>query len=158
MEMLLRSGLDADRFAVLSAGIQGWDQSPMDADAAAQLERLGGDGSAFRSQPITAALIKSASLILTATREHRSGVLDVSPGALRRAFTLREFAALAPKVETPSLSTLVTEAARMRSQGPADADIADPYRGGADVHEVIAEEISESVTTVCEVLNRITAR
>ena len=79
MEMLLRRNLDSDVVDVASAGVQGWDSQPMDPDAAEQLRRLGSDTGEFRSRPLTAKIVESADLILTATREHRTGVLPVSP-------------------------------------------------------------------------------
>ena len=99
MEMLQRRHHDPDVFEVASAGVQGWESQPMDVDAAAQLRRFGVGPVEFRSRPITVEIIEGSDLILTATRDHRAGVLSVCPAALRRTFTLREFDAL---VRTPT--------------------------------------------------------
>ncbi len=157
IQMRLRDRLDLDAFDISSAGIMGWDRKPMDPGAAAELERLGSSPADFRSRPITPSIAKGADLILTATKEHRSAVLEMSPGSLRRAFTLLEFAALVEQCEADDLSALVREAAQKRSLGPADADVMDPYRQGGDIHARVAEQIEAAVGRIAAVLNRITA-
>ena len=106
VEYLLRSSLaasadrlDGVRFEVSSAGVRGWDGSPMDPPAAEELRRLGGDPSRFVARSFGAALGERADLILTATTDHRSLVLQEVPQALRRTFTLLEFARLVSAVD-----------------------------------------------------------
>ena len=84
MEVLLRARLDDEEFEVASAGTQGWDRQPMDGMAAMELMRLGHSNTNFRSHAIDTYLVDSADLILTATRSHRSAVLEITPAALRR--------------------------------------------------------------------------
>lgn len=60
----------------------------MEAVAANELRRLGGDPGSFRSRPLGAAHCETADLILAATTEHRSAVLEMVPRALKRTFTL----------------------------------------------------------------------
>ena len=86
-------------FEVSSAGVRGWDGSEMDRMAAAELRRLGGDPANFRARSFTAAMGGAADLLLTATTEHRRYVLQEVPQALRRTFTLLEFAYLAAATE-----------------------------------------------------------
>lgn len=155
MEILLRARLDGGGFEVSSAGVRGWDRKPMDAMAAAELQRLGHSAEDFRSQAIGSRLIDSADLILTATREHRSAVLATHPRALRRSFTLIEFAALTQVVEADEPRALVAEAALRRSLAPAHADVADPYRRGPDVHRATADQIDAAVDTIAAHLNAI---
>jgi protein-tyrosine phosphatase len=150
MEILLRSGLDPLRFEVASAGVRGWDRHPMDAAAEVELQRLGYSAGQFRSQPIASHLVDSAGLILTATREHRSAVLALNPRALRRSFTLVEFAALTALVEGDDPAALVAQAAQRRSLAPAEIDISDPYRRGAEVHRETADQIAAAVATITE--------
>jgi len=157
MEMLLRRRLDSDVFEVSSAGVQGWESQPMDADAAAQLRRLGSDPGEFRSRPFTARIVEGSDLILTATREHRAGVLSVCPSALRRTFTLREFDALVADTDAASLHDLTDQAVRRRSQAPAMVDIGDPFQQGELVHQQIAEQINGAVGRVAEALNMAAA-
>ncbi|MET0928143.1 MAG: hypothetical protein ABWX74_01430 [Aeromicrobium sp.] len=155
IEILLRDGLDPARFEVASAGVRGWDSKPMDAAAAQELSRLGHSAEAFRSHPIDSYLVDSADLILTATREHRSDVLALTPQALRRSFTLVEFAALTAMVDGDGPAELVTQAALRRSLAPAQVDIRDPYRRGPDVHRQTADQIADAVSTIAARLNAL---
>jgi protein-tyrosine phosphatase len=155
MEILLRDGLDADRFDVASAGVRGWDHQPMDAAAAAELARLGHSAEGFASRPLASGLVTSADLVLTATREHRSDVLALHPQALRRSFTLVEFAALTGLVDGDGPAGLVAQAAMRRSLAPADIDVRDPYRRGPDVHRETADQIAAAVATITDRLNAL---
>ena len=94
VEILLRQRLDPEDFEVASAGVQGWREAPVDSMVVLELERLGARADGFASRALEAEMVDDADLILTATREHRSEVLSRHPNALRRTFTLREFAAL----------------------------------------------------------------
>jgi protein-tyrosine phosphatase len=155
IEILLRAALDPDRFEVASAGVRGWDRKPMDSMAALELARLGHSADAFRSHPIDSYLAESADLILTATREHRSDVLALNPQALRRSFTLVEFAALTGLVDGDGPADLVRQAALRRSLAPAEIDIRDPYRRAPEVHRQTADEIAQAVATIAERLNAL---
>jgi protein-tyrosine phosphatase len=155
IEVLLRAELDPKQFEVASAGVQGWDREPMDTMAAMELMRFGHTPGKFRSHAIDSYLVDSADLILTATKSHRSEVLAMNPKALRRTFTLVEFAALCEKVDGASPIELVAEAARQRSLAPADADIGDPYRRSPEVHRRTADQIDAAVRTVSTRLNAL---
>jgi protein-tyrosine phosphatase len=148
MELMLRDGLDLERFEVASAGVHGYDGALMDPDAATELAAFGLDASEFRSRHLEPYLVETADLVLTATREHRSAVLALHPVALRRTFTLLEFAELARGHRSPTVEDLVAHAARRRSEGPTDADVPDPYRRGADVHRAVAHRIQHAVEQV----------
>lgn len=155
IEALLRAQLDDSQFEVASAGVQGWDRQPMDAMAAMELHRLGHSSTTFRSHAIDSYLVDSADLILTATRGHRSEVLGMNPRALRRTFTLMEFAALTGIVEADDPRALVAEAARQRSKAPTDTDIGDPYRRSPEVHREVADQIDTAVRTISDQLNAL---
>jgi len=155
IEILLRARLDDTRFEVASAGVRGWDRQPMDEAAAMELARIGYPSDSFRSHAIDSYLIESADLILTATREHRSSVLAMNPQALRRSFTLIEFAALTELVDGDDPAALVAQAAVRRSLAPAQADVKDPYRRGPDVHRATADQIDSAVSTVAARLNAL---
>lgn len=141
---------------VASAGTHGYDNAPMDPNAAEQLRRLGGDPSEFRSRPLTDQLSEQADLILTATRRHRSFVLERVPQALRQTFTLLEFAdAIAivrrDQPEVSDLPEIVRLAAAARSRvGLQDYDIADPYGAPPDAHRLVADVIQAAVTSIAE--------
>lgn len=155
MEILLKAQLDDARFEVASAGIRGWDRQPMDSMAAMEAMRLGHSAEAFRSHAIDTYLVDSADLILTATRAHRSDVLSMTPQALRRSFTLVEFAALSELVDGTDPHDLVAQAAQRRSLAPAKADIGDPYRRGPEVHRATADQIAAAVDVIAGKLNAL---
>lgn len=147
-ELLLAARLDLRRFEVASAGVRGWHDQPMDPAVQEQARRLGLEPDGFRSRPLQREHVAVADLVLTATREHRGGVLDLDPTALRRTFTLREFAAVAPAVESDDLPTLVRTAASHRSTAPKDVDVPDPYRTDASTHHRVADMIDEATGLV----------
>jgi len=157
-ERLLRARLDAalgqraKAFSITSAGTHGWDGAAMDRLAAAELARLGGDPAAFRSKLLTPQHIESSDLVLTATRAHRSFVLSDVPQALRRTFTMCEFADLVDgfscdnETARGSTEALVAWAASRRGSARLDAyDIADPYGASGQAHTSVANQISACV-------------
>lgn len=141
-------------FAVSSAGVQGLEGWEMDEQAAAELRRLGGDPSGFRARRLREMDAVRADLVLTADRTHRSAVLALAPEALRRAFTLREFAHLAAMVgPAGSLRETVREMARRRGEATLDDyDIVDPYQRSAEVHREAADAIDAALAPTVEVL------
>lgn len=164
-EHLLRTALDrrdraARRIEVTSAGTRGFDGAPMDPPAAEQLRRLGGDPTEFRSRPLTGRLSEQADLILTATRAHRSFVLERVPRALRRTFTLREFAAAAAVVRqdqlgVTDLAELVRLAAAARgrvSLTDQEYDVPDPFGGPTETHRHVAEAIRQTTESIAAAL------
>ncbi len=160
-ERLLRTRLDAglgpyaEFFQISSAGIRGLDAYEMDHRAAEELRRLGGDPSGFRSRSLTETQVTAADLVLTAGREHRSGVLREAPGALRRTFTLTEFANLAPYRFTTAdtwraaLTEAVRDAADRRGSATLENyDLDDPIGGSAELHRRVADDIGEAVDRI----------
>jgi protein-tyrosine phosphatase len=163
VEHLLRNALavrvdSPARFEVSSAGVRGWDGSPMDAAAAEELRRLGGDPSAFRARSFVPALGQRSDLILTATTEHRRLVLQEVPSALRRTFTLLEFAHLVSAVdavgEAPANPVeIVRRASANRGAAHPDVyDLGDPYGQSSAVHRRTADVIHEAVVTISSAL------
>jgi len=164
-ERLLKARLGAavgDRrgsFVVGSAGTHGWEGSAMDPSAAAELVRLGGDPTDFRGRQLTAQIIAGADLVLTATRAHRRVVLGELPEALRRTFTMCEFAhlvdggAAADRDTTGTAAGLVAWAASRRGSATRDDyDIADPYGASAVIHQQVADHISACVDQIVTAL------
>ena len=148
MEILFRERLDPERFEIASAGVRGWNAAPIDSMVVLELARLGHQDPSHLSRTLDAHHIEQADLILTATREHRAAVLAMSPRALRKTFTLREFAALADDTDSATLEDLVANASKRRSTAPSDVDILDPYRRPPEVHRDVADMIAESVGVV----------
>lgn len=157
MELLLRQQLDTSYYEVGSAGVRGFRNASMDPDAAKQAVRFGADPRKFKSRALTEDIVKVSSLILTATREHRSNVLSLSPMALRRTFTLLEFAQLAHFYAGEPLEELIADAGRHRSKATGDIEIGDPYRQGELVHQQVAEKILRGVRDLSATLNDVAA-
>ena len=144
---------------VSSAGTHALVGRPMDEHAACELRALGRDPHDFAASALTSGRVDRADLVLTATRELRSRVLEDAPRALRRTFTLREFAALAPlaTLAGPSgargLPGLVAEAASWRGTAPvAGYDVPDPVGGSIADHRDVAWLLDTEVSRIAEVL------
>lgn len=164
-EHLLRDSLETGhdaragiQFDVSSAGIRGWDGAPMDPPAAAELLRLGGDPSDFRARSFTPALAGTADLILTATTEHRRLVLHEMPQALRKTFTVLEFAHLVSAVQAVrdaagSPTEVVRRAAAHRGAARIDSyDLADPYGHPVAVHRHTVEILHAATLAIAGAL------
>ncbi len=142
-------GNDADRVTVSSAGVRAMVGHPIDARAAAELIRLGGDPTGFAATQLTRPRVEAADLVLTATSQLRSRTLEEAPRALRRTFTMREFAAFAGgdgAAPDDGLGALVALAAGHRSEiRPGSFDVPDPIGAGPQVHR----EVADLLAAVC---------
>ena len=135
----------------------------MDARTVEQLVRLNVSPNGFRSHTLTDGDLVDADLILTATRAQRSMLLERMPTALRRSFTMLEFAQTAqqvrhrrPDVRDPKDLVRLTAAARGSTPVP-EYDIADPVGGSAKVHRRTADVTLEAVQAISGVLVRSSA-
>lgn len=155
-ERLLRSRLPASGFEVSSGGVGAVVGSAMAPEAAAQLRAHGGSPDDFAARQLTPPMVAAADLVLTATRVIRSRVLEDSPGALRRTFTVLELAALLDVVaQGDDPAQVVRLAARERSRAQLDTyDIADPHGRGDEAHAVAARSMAAAVDRIAERLNR----
>ena len=149
---LLAARLPADRFQVSSAGVMALVGEPMTAEAAVHLEPFGLSADGFESRQLTLAIVAESDLVLTATRDIRSRVLEEVPSAMRRTFTVREFAALLDQVEPGAdLHDLVARAAAARSSAALDDyDIPDPFRRGPEANALAAELMSAAVQRIAK--------
>lgn len=160
-ESLLTARLapSSTEFLVSSAGTGATAGEPMDPVAVALLEELGGTPSGAGARRLTAELVEAADLVLGAATEHRDAAVRLSPvWALRRAFTLREFARLvriddAAGITDPvrRAAALVEGAARRRgtqADQAADDDVADPYGAPEGVARSAAARVAESVERI----------
>lgn len=160
IERLLRASLASDEeVAVMSAGVGALVGEPIQPPMARLLEERGVDAGGFAARQVTKPMAASADLILTATRRHRATIVDLDPAAVRRTFTLREFARLAGAVdpgrlaqaaENPTaparLAALVPLAAAGRQEVPADLDdIIDPFQRSEAVYHEAFEHITGAV-------------
>lgn len=154
-ERLLAARLPTDRFSVASAGVGAMVGYAMSKYAAEQLQAFGGDPTGFAARQLAPGFVEQADLVLTATRELRSQVLAEVPGALRRTFTILEFAELVDKAEGRTPAEVVRWAGLHRSSvGSIDQDVPDPYRRGADAHARAAAAIDAAVQQIAKGLDR----
>lgn len=115
---------------VSSAGTYGWADHPMDPPMAAELRARGADPSAFRSRRLTREMVREADLILTAEVAHRAFILEEWPDAVRRTFTMQQFADLAAASAGLDVRDLLAETAGRRTTARRSGDVPDPYGGG----------------------------
>ena len=152
-EALLRHRLDPARFVVESAGVRALDGGRTDPHVVRRLTRRGIATADLSPRQLTPSVARQADLILTATRDHRGQVLEVFPGALRRTFTLLEFAALVDRAEGDDAMALVRSASMGRSEGPQEVDIDDPIGQSEAFHDAVATQIEDAVVAIAERLN-----
>jgi protein-tyrosine phosphatase len=157
-----------DDVAVASAGTFAQDGRTMEPGAARALSELGVDVDGFTATALTPAMIAASDLVVVATREHRSEVVNLLPAAVRRTFTLRELgriATTAPPV--PGTSSVDDEVLARRQQmrdavawagqvrgsvprpDPEDVDdLADPLGASDQVYRERAAVIVASVERI----------
>ena len=157
-ERLLAARLP-DTFSVSSAGIAALEGHPMEPETAALALEYGATPDGFTARQLTPAMVASSDLVLTATREIRSQVLEEAPSALRRTFTVLEYAALLDLLEgaaTPMGPPALTRAAAAeRSRAVLESyDIADPYRRDEAVHAEMARTMAAAVDRIVKGLTR----
>jgi protein-tyrosine phosphatase len=143
-ERLLTSRLAGSEVLVASAGVHAVVGAPMDASAAAELARLGGDPTEFEARQLTTPLANAADLVLTATRAIRGQVVATAPAALKRTFTLLELAALleAHPWGEGDAADVVARAADWRASVSglgSDLDVPDPIGRSPQVHRTAAD-------------------
>jgi protein-tyrosine phosphatase len=135
--------------AVVGHGIQ--------PDMAVLLKEVGIDTGWFSARQLTEDLIRDSTLILTMTRRHRSAVARMVPDAVRRTYTLLEFARIAAMTphkphETAAgrLRHLVSIAPQARPlvKAEEDDDVPDPYGGDADLYATSFDLIRQAVNTI----------
>jgi protein-tyrosine phosphatase len=172
-QLLLRARLGPllPELAVSSVGTAALVGEPMTAQGQLVARRLGVDPAAHLARQLDPAELSSAALVLTMTREHRRAVVSASPGCVRRAFTLPEFARLLERVavawspgsETePRFADIVEAAASTRGSvrpaAPDDDDIVDPFGRSDAVYDRSARQIERAVAAIADALSRITGR
>ncbi|MFE4727227.1 low molecular weight phosphatase family protein [Microbacterium sp. NPDC056736] len=175
-QTLLSTRLAAYAPFVHSAGTQGLDDAPMTAETQRLALALGVTADAangHRSRYLTGNDLRSPDLILAMSREHRRRVVEIAPGRLRSAFTLREFARLATdtpdsEIATASVAGGADGRARARAAvaavaahrgispppaDPAEDDIIDPYRRSWETYQLSASQLVPAVDQVVRVMS-----
>ena len=153
MERLLSARLPGA--AVRSAGVRAVVGSDMHPLSRQYLIALGHAGDNFRARQLTGDLVTQADLVLTAETTLRGRVLEEAPAALRRTFTLLEFAYLAGQAPAGAPHRIIEWSAAHRSLAVGQAlDIADPIGGSMETHAHVARQIQEAVNEVAAALQR----
>jgi protein-tyrosine phosphatase len=146
-----RSAMPSEHLAFASAGTHAIDGLEIDLPSAVALRELGGDPDGHSSRRLTGPMLEAATLILTATTEHRDFVLRKRPSGLRKAFTIKEFVRLgreiAPAIGPDDVTRMIREVAGQRGLvhpgGPARDDIGDPF--GAPSSEAMRAAVAVSL-------------
>ena len=91
-----------------------------------------------------------------ATTDIRRRVMEEAPGAMRRTFTLREFARLVESSAAGTVEELVADCARRRgSLAGAELDVPDPIGRSAEVHAEAADLAGAAVETFAHAMVRL---
>jgi protein-tyrosine phosphatase len=150
--------------SVSSAGTHALVGHPISEPMARLLRNIGADEGTFAARRLTEKFVKQADLVLALTRAQRSLIVDLWPPAVRRTFTLREFARHVQQVDrstlpdgAPSvrLRTLIPLVMANRGLGRASAkddDVVDPFRRGDEAYAAAFAEITSAVTVIVAML------
>ncbi len=135
-----------------SAGTRAVIGHPIHRDAAAVLEKLGGNASDFAARQFKPKIASATDLIITMTSAHRDTVLETAPHQLKRTFTLTEAARLASMDGADTLADL----AALRPYLTANdiADIPDPIGQSPEVFAAIGAQIAELLPPLLELCRR----
>jgi protein-tyrosine phosphatase len=149
-EFLLRERAGSQRrLYVSSAGVAALVGSSVDSGSATVLTALGIDSSQHRARQFEPWMATDADLVLTAEVAHRDVVMAEVPGALRRTFTMKEFARLVRHVGSGTPTELIARAARIRAMYGAVPlaldDVPDPFRAGVPRARATLSEITTAL-------------
>ncbi len=146
-------GDEASAVRIVSAGTQAVVGSAMHPDSALVLRGFGAEPGDFTARQLAEAHVREADLVLTMTRVHRRQVLNESPRALARTFTLLEAADLLSRIDEDlelsgdefaerarSLVKVLASARSRRQTSDAD-DVADPIGRPVEAHQEAGDAI-----------------
>lgn len=111
------------------------------------------------TRPVVESLVGDADLVLTAGREHRAWIAERFPVAVRRTFTLRQFARMCdaarsaghpdPGSDGGALIRFAESGRRLLQPGPAEEDLVEDPVGGTIVDfRRSADQISAAVARI----------
>lgn len=169
-ERLFRLALGS-RVDVGSAGTCALRSEPIAPGMASLLQSIGADSAGFAARQLTPQLLSEARLVLTMTRLQRAQAVEMLPQAVKRSFTLVEFARLLRSVPGDQLSArhgtqpwaaVVPLAAARRGQAVPSAvgghslqaadDIDDPYGRSPRAYTIAFEHIHRAVGSIAQVM------
>ena len=160
-ERLLSARL-GETVEVTSAGTFGVVGAPIAPQMAARLAAAGAAPGDFAARRLLASTLRTADLVLALTREHRGHVVELFPAAVRRSFTLLEFARLIGTIdpsalpdETPAdrLRAAVSLAARLRHRSASSDDVDDPLGQPEPAYQRAFDEIDDATRAIADVVN-----
>jgi protein-tyrosine phosphatase len=156
VERLLASQLGPS-VSVRSAGTHALVGHPISEPMAALIRQAGVEPDAFEARRLSERMLKEADLVLAMTRAQRGLVVELWPAAVRRSFTLREFARLLGWVD-PAALPAGTPADRLRAAiplaaaqrgwertSPDEDDVVDPFQLSDAVYADSFEQIATAV-------------
>jgi protein-tyrosine phosphatase len=159
VERLLASRLEPT-VSVTSAGTHALVGHSIAEPMAALLRDTGVEPDAFEARRLSEQMLKEADLVLAMTRAQRGLVVELWPPAVRRAFTLREFARLlnwvdpaalpaGPPAERLQAAVSLAAAGRGRERmSPDDDDVVDPFRLSRAAYAKSFAQITSAVDTI----------
>ena len=157
-ELLRRPGKTPWR--IQSAGVHARRGEPAHPSAQHVARAAGIDLSGHRSQPVTAALLRSE-LVLAMTEWHRARLVRLVPTALPRTFTLIEFDRLIssmgaiPSSPRNSLRAAASAAHRARPRTPqaeTPEDLPDPYAGPLEGYDLTLKRLADLTRRLADYL------
>ena len=167
--VLLRHGLDEVRpgaFEVTSAGTHALVGRPIDEGSARRLAAIGLADAEFTARLVTSRVLRDQALVLVMTSAHKERVLEESPPAFRRTFTILEFAhalddiggrqnwaALLAAAGADDVVTRWRElpaliAANWRRPRGLDRDVVDPFKREDAVFDEMRDQLEPAVRTI----------
>ena len=157
-ERLLQAGFDdmaPGEFTVTSAGTGALVGSGIEPHVAGFVNVFGGDSTNFVSRQLSTDILAGQDLVLALSRAHRSKIVELAPGLLRRTFTLRELARLLPNIDgqadvgaSERWTAALGRALRLRTAnpgGPEEDDVVDPYRRSEETYQQMVHELTPAV-------------
>ncbi|MDX1888189.1 low molecular weight phosphatase family protein [Mycolicibacterium sp. 050158] len=139
-------------FQASSAGTNALSGYRIHDEAAAVIQKLGGDPRNFAARQVTHKLASETDLIITMTKAHRDVVLGLAPRALHRTFTLDEAARLIRDHQAREIADLSNLRAKLHYN--ESCDIPDPIGHDSDYFMTIGSQIAESVRAVIQLGHR----
>jgi protein-tyrosine phosphatase len=145
---------------VSSAGTHALVGHPISGPMAALLTNRGFEPHPFEARRLSEHMLKEADLVLTMTRAQRGLVVELWPAAVRRTFTLREFARLLKRVNPAALPPglpaerlraalpLATAERGTERVSPDEDDVVDPFRLSEAVYAASFAQIRSAVEAV----------
>ena len=158
-EHMMRAAIDrlGLNLSVGSAGTEAVNGLHMHPRAAQVLDEHGVAVGPWQTTAVDLDLVKQSDLILCAAAEHRRAIVTLSPAALRRTFTILEFARLAPHLggldaDDPDFRAALpphVAAARSKVQPRVDGDdVADPIGQRMGVFRSTGDLIARAVAAM----------